>query len=170
MSRPAVRPEIDVVVPEPPEEVVRRLAEAIDAAKDAVWGSVLGSCVEITVRRDRLHFWSPQLSLQADAHDDGGTWLNGRVGPQPHVWTMFVAVYAALGFITVFALLFSYSQWVLEQPMWALWGVPLGAVIIACVFASARVGQRLGADQTEELMAFLARVLERPRASLEPAP
>lgn len=169
MSRSVVRPKIDVVVHEPPDVVLRRLEERIGEAGEEVWGSVLGSCVEITVRRDELHFWSPQLSLQAEDHEEG-TLLIGQVGPQPHVWTMFVAIYAALGFTTAFALLFSYSQWVLKQPVWALWGVPVGSLIFACVIVTARFGQRLGADQTERIMTFLSHALDRPRESLELSP
>lgn len=151
-----------------PADALERLRRGLGDADNGVCGTVLAEHVEVTIcDRDR-HFWSPQLSLTAEDHPDG-VLLRGRIGPQPHVWTMFVALYAVIGFSTLFALVFAASQWMVDQTLWALWSLPAAVVITALVYATAFVGQRLGADQTHTLMGFLTGTLDLPATEAEPA-
>ncbi len=149
-----VRPKVELVVQHSPEEVIARIKAAIEENRTACRGTVLGSTIEVGVPPDERHFWSPQFSLQVEPHEDGAI-IFGRIGPQPHVWTMLVAGYAIFGFSSLFALFFAYSQWRLAQPMWALWVVAAGVALTGVIYGTARIGQRLGADQTDHLCHFI---------------
>lgn len=165
MKRPEVRPKIKLVVPLSANEVLERLRRGFEAERSKLRGSVLGSCVELTVRCDQQHFWSPQISLQVEQHDEGAI-LHGRVGPRPQVWTGLMAAYAIIGFSSFFAFFFGMSHWLLDRPLWPLWAVPLGIAFAGVVYLIAYVGQRLGADQTQELADVLDAALELPPDSL----
>ncbi|MEM1029091.1 MAG: hypothetical protein AAF928_03820 [Myxococcota bacterium] len=155
MDAPEVRPKLEFTVTSSADVVLDQVRRALDQHRDACTGRVLGSTVEIGVVATERHFWSPQLSLQVESHEDGGAIIYGRIGPQPHVWTMLVAGYAIFGFSALFASFFAYSQWRLARPMWALWVVGFGVGMAGVVYGTARVGQRLGADQTERLYRLL---------------
>jgi hypothetical protein len=171
MERPRVRPHVELEAPLAPADALERLRHELGKAGNRVCGTVLAEHVEITIcDRDR-HFWSPQLSLTAEEHPDG-VLLRGRIGPQPHVWTMFVALYAVIAFTTMFALVFAASQWMVDHTLWPLWSLPAAAIITALVYLTAFIGQRLGAAETHTLMAFVAAALELPEAgpAVEGAP
>ncbi len=163
MRRPQVRPKIELTVELPPEEVLRRFKECVRERE--VQGSVLGSCIEVTVLDKQQHFWSPQLSLQVDDHD-GGALIYGRLGPQPQVWTLLVAMYAIVGISCGFAMFFAFSQWLLDEPLWALWALPLGLGLTGLVYGSAYIGQHLGADQSHELARVVTHALELPEDAM----
>ncbi len=165
MHRPRVRPKISLHVELPPSEVLTRFKACMAEHDRECKGSILGSCVEITVIADKQHFWSPQLSLQLDEHE-GGTLIYGRLGPQPQVWTMLVALYAIVGISSGFAMFFAFSQWLLDQPLWALWALPLGLALASLVYGSAWIGQRLGAEQTHDLARVVTRALDLPEDAL----
>lgn len=163
MRRPHVRPKIEFVVALPPKEVLARLKSCLKAP--GCKGSVLGSCVEVTVEAERQDFWSPQISLQIDTHEEG-TLVYGRIGPQPQVWTLLVAMYAIVGITSIFAMLFAFSQWLLNEPLWALWALPLGFGLAAMVYGTAYIGQRLGAEQSHELALLVTHALDLPDDTL----
>jgi hypothetical protein len=165
MRRPRVRPKIELVVELPPSEVLARFKACMAEHDRECKGSILGSCVEVTVIAGKQHFWSPQLSLQLDEHEQG-TLIYGRVGPQPQVWTLLVALYAIVGISSGFAMFFAFSQWLLGQPLSALWALPLGIALAALVYGSAWIGQRLGAEQTHDLARVVTRALDLPEDAL----
>lgn len=159
MERPEVRPHVELRAPLAPADALGRLRDRLRDTDNGVCGTVLAEHVEITIcDRDR-HFFSPQLSLTAE-DDSGGVLLRGRIGPQPHVWTLFVALYAVIGFSTLFALVFAASQWMVDGTLWALWVIPAAAIITALVYLTAFIGQRLGAGETDRLMAFVDETLD----------
>ncbi len=164
MERPQVRPHLELESPLAPGEALARLRRKLAVSGSSCCGTVLAEHVEITIcDRDR-HFWSPQVSLTAEPHA-GGVVLRGRIGPQPHVWTLIVALYAVIAFSTLFALVFAASQWMVDRALWGLWALPAAAVVTALVYLIAYVGQRLGADETHTLLAFVDDALDRTQAS-----
>lgn len=146
----------------PVEEVVARFTTCLEVSGAEVEGQILAGCVELSFRREKRHFWSPQLQLQAEPLEAKPTQtrIHGRVGPQPHVWTAFLAVYAVASFVATFALLFAYSQWRLERPMWALWVLGVAAALGGAAYTTAKIGQRLARDETAALLELLHRTVD----------
>ena len=163
MQRPRVRPKIELIVEQPPDEVLARFEQCLKLPECR--GSVLGSCIEITVSDDEQHFWSPQLSLQVHEQSSGSL-IYGRLGPKPHVWTMLIAGYAIVSISLIFAMFFAFSQWLLDEPVWALWALPIAVLMIALVYGTASIGQRLGAEQTHRLAELVTKTLELSPSAL----
>jgi hypothetical protein len=166
MSRPRMRPRFTVPLPGDAEAARRRIRAALEADGCDVRGGCVGERVELRVPEEEQHYWSPHLSLVFD--DDDGHWVaRGRFGPHPHVWTMFLAIYAHVAFVGIGGAMYGISQWLVGQEPWALWALPLCAGVGALVYLSAFYGQGLGSDQMYRLRAFVERALE-PEPPTEP--
>lgn len=168
-----MRPRFRLEVPLPPDELHRRLSARLACAGCPCRALVLGNHVEVMIRADLAHFWSPRLSLEMTPHE-GGTELHGLFGPNPSVWTLFLAGYAFLILSGGFAAVLGLVQLGLHQPAWGL--TVAAACALACVlpWLGSRLGQRLAAEQMELLRCFLRESLglehERAASELCPAP
>jgi hypothetical protein len=54
----------------------------------------------------------------------------------------------------------------LDEPLWALWALPLGLGLTAMVYGTAYIGQRLGAAQSHELATLATHALDLPDDTL----
>lgn len=154
-----MRPRFRVPVRGDAQSARRRLQAALKAEGCRLKGGRVGERFELTVPDEDRHYWSPHLSLVFD-DEDGELTAEGRFGPHPHVWTMFVAIYAHVVFIGIAGAMYGFSQWMVGEHPWALWALPITALLAALVYLSAFYGQGLGSDQMYELRAFVEEVLE----------
>ncbi len=166
-----MRPRFRLEVPLPPEEVHRRLSDQLGCAGCPCRADVLGDHVEVMIREELRHFWSPRLSLEIQPQA-GGAALTGLFGPNPNVWTMFLAAYGFLLLSASFAGVLGLVQLGLDMAPWGLW-VAIGC-LLGCVlpYVGSQVGQRLAAEQMELLRCFLQESLglEHERANLPACP
>jgi hypothetical protein len=135
-------------------ELEERLRERLAARRGSIVAVFVPDRVELVPHPSTTHFWSPQLMLQLEEREDG-THIQGRFGPHPPVWTMYVAIHAIGAFGTLGAGIFGLSQYLVGEPPWALWVLPLSPLLAALVWALAFVGQNLGAEQMYVLRRFL---------------
>jgi hypothetical protein len=161
MARPPIRPRFHIPLTGDAEEARARVQRALEHARDRVRGGRVGQRFELRVPDEARRYWSPHLSLVID-DDDGALVAEGRFGPHPHVWTMFVALYAHVIFLAIAAVMYGLSQWLVGQDPWALWGIPLALLLTAIVYLSAFYGQGLGRDQMHELQSFVEHALAPP--------
>ena len=153
-----MRPRFRLEVPLAPDAVHARLRSQLDATACPCRAVVRGDHVEVMIREELLHFWSPRLSLEIEPHAEGAT-LQGLFGPAPHVWTMFLAAYAFLGLTASFAGMLGLVQLGLGQTPWGLW-VACGALVGGVLpYLGSQVGQGLAAEQMELLREFLSDAL-----------
>jgi len=103
--------------------------------------------------------WSPHLSVQVE-YREGGSLLRGRYGPHPELWTLFVFLYAAVGFLTVIGLVLGFVQWQSGMDPWGLWSTGIGAVGLGILYLISMAGQRLGAHQMEDLRRRVDQLVE----------
>lgn len=132
---------------------------------------MLGNHVEVTIRDDLRHFWSPHLSIELKEAEEGAV-LNGLFGPSPNVWTMFLAGYAFLILTGFFSGVLGLVQLSLGEPAWGL-GVAIGSALACAIpYAGSVVGRRLAAEQMEVLRCFLEESLQidHPRSESEICP
>lgn len=154
MIGPGMRPRFERVIPKTPAQTLQQLHETLEQPDGAVTGSILGRHVRLRIPEDRRTFWTPQLDIEVEPHGDGAL-VRGLFGPHPDIWTFFIATYAVMTFCGITGLLFGLVQWSLGWSPWALWSVPIVALMIGSVYAVALVGQRLGYDQMVQLRDFL---------------
>lgn len=153
-----MRPRFRVPIEGEAERARRQIQRAI-AESSWVRGGLVGQRLELTVPERERHYWSPHLSVVIEEEEDGQTVLEGRFGPHPHVWTMFIALYAHVGFIGIGGAMYGASQWILGQDPWALWGVPLAAALGLLVYLAAFYGQGLGGEQMYRLRSFVEQAM-----------
>lgn len=154
-----VRPPLSLITELVPAEVLTRIETALGEPGCPLVGSVLGHHVELLFRREKRHLWSPWLSAEVHAHDQGAR-ISGRFGPHPNLWTLFVALYAIWCFAATGALVYGLSQWTLDRPPTALWFLPLALLFTAAQYAASLLGQRLSARQTAFMRRFVRQASE----------
>ncbi|TNF23647.1 MAG: hypothetical protein EP329_26960 [Deltaproteobacteria bacterium] len=160
VSGPRLRPRFEITVQRPPEDVAEAFTEALERADAPVVGARLGEHVQLSLPEDRRTTWSPHLDLRLEDLGDGGTRIRGRIGPHPHIWTLFTALHLAVAFTAIGGLMWGLSQMMANESAWALWSVPIALFLHAFIAGAAFIGQGLGADQTYQLRTFLDDVLE----------
>jgi hypothetical protein len=148
-----------MTTPHEPAEVIQRVKVALKAGRGAIVGQAFPGRVEITVPRRDTHLWSPQLIVDVRP-TEGGSRLEGRFAPHPHVWTMYVGACAIASMATFGALVLAFAQWMMNERMWGLWVAPGTAVLAGLTFGAAFVGQGLSTQQMFLLRDFLRGAVE----------
>lgn len=163
-----LRPKFELTISEPAERLLERMERRLRAADCALCGVVTPSRIELQVPPARKHLWSPELRVEV-WQDGAACRLTGAYGPHPHVWTMFLAVYAGLSFVAFLALIFVLAEYTLGEPLQALYLLPALVLLAVGARSLAFVGQGLAKPQIEELRAFLDDTIARADAA-ESAP
>lgn len=156
--RAHLRPRFDLTTEIDLPGVLERLRSRIERSDD-VLGLVLDSGrIELTLNETKVRFWSPQLTIDAETRESGtGTVLHARFGPHPHVWTLYLALYATSVALAIGCAMFGISQWMVDSEPWALYLIPISVVSSALIYGASYVGQGLGALQMQELRSLVER-------------
>ena len=107
-----------------------------------------------------IHFWSPQLQLEINEVDDGGSQLHGLFGPNPTLWTFFMFLHFGVATFFIILCIWAYSSASLEKP----YGLQIALMILMALlwivfYVFGRMGRRKGKPQMEELYRFMINVL-----------
>lgn len=159
MSRPHLRPHFDLIVQAPLEGVKARLEDRFSHGGDTWAGHITGRHAQLVIRRRKRKFWSPWLTFAFES-DQEGTLLTGRFAPHPSAWTFYVAGYGMVLTSLLGLGFFGLSQWIAGEPPTMLWSLPIGLFLLAALYLSAFVGQRLSAGEMEAMRAFVVEGFE----------
>ena len=155
-----LRPRFTLQVRRPAPEVIAAVRARLERPGCPVEGMGAGRHLELFVHPERRHFWSPWLSLDVDPVPGGAALIAGRFGPHPSVWTGVMSGYALVAFVVLGGLVFGGTQLLVGHRPWGLWALAPGLLLGGLLYAAARVGQRLGAEQMALLRGFLDRCLD----------
>ncbi|MEM9553608.1 MAG: hypothetical protein AAGC60_05065 [Acidobacteriota bacterium] len=155
-----LRPRFELTTSLEVDSVLDRVRAALAESDDAM-GMVLDSGrIELTPHEDTVRFWSPQLTIDAERRDSGdGTVLRARFGPHPHVWTLYLALYATSVSLAIGCIMYGASQWMVGSEPWGLYLTPLALILSALVYGASYVGQGLGSLQMQELRSLVERAI-----------
>jgi hypothetical protein len=156
-----LRPKFEATTEEPAELLLGRVSRELRARGCSVCGIATSDRIELHVPSERQHLWSPELRVTVE-RQGSETRLTGAYGPHPHVWTLYVGIYAGIAFAAFVVAVFGFAQWMMEREPAALYWLPALALLGIGAHAVAFVGQGLGADQMDELSAFLRRIVDQP--------
>jgi len=142
-----------------PDTFSAALKRALTEHSGSVVGNVYKAACVLKISAEEAHFWSPQLHLSIE-NETPGTVLHGLFGPRPSIWSIFVALYAALLFLGSMGMIFGFSQWTLGGSGMLMWTGPAALVLAGVIYAVGRTGRRLGMDQMVQLRDFVDRRIE----------
>lgn len=113
--------------------------------------------ISLHVLEKDSHFWSPRLSLSLEPEGNDTTRVNGTYGPNTNVWAAFLYGYLLVGSAGLFSGLLGACQFWLEMRPWGLGLFLVAVVVMAGMYVSAQLGQKIGAQQ----MFLLHQIYER---------
>ena len=157
-----IRPQYKKTVQGMPHEVLARIRIDLDRRNAPCEGTVSNHHALLRIPDADAHFWSPRLTVQVEPAEDrpGSTHIRCMFGPSPTVWTLFIAIYAAVGFLGMVALIWGMAQRSLGMDAPILWGVPMAIVVGLSAWLTSGYGQHLGRAQMGTLKDFLDEVLD----------
>ena len=155
---PPIRPTFHLDLPMTVEQAVGALRSEFEADGEHPFQN-RGQHVVVTVPASVRRFWSPYLSMEAQA-SGAGVRLHGRFSPKPTIWTAFMLSYIALTTAGCFGLMFAVSLAIIGKS-------PAGAAVLAMLFllgaagmyAASQIGQRMARDQMNDLHAKVLRAV-----------
>lgn len=150
MERPHMRPRVDLYIAASPEVVLGEVRRRLSDPACPSQGTVGRRHLNLMVREEDRHTWSPCLDLEAREEGEG-TRLRGRFGPHPWLWSLYMALYAFCAFVAVVAGCYGIAQVALAWTPTAFLGVIGAGLVALAAYGSSFVGQRLGDDQMHML-------------------
>lgn len=178
MGRPRMRPLFKLELALPAPRLMAEIRSRLQAPRAPIVGTVLRRHVQLTVREQDRHFWSPHLNLDVFEEGDGSV-LRGRYSPHPSLWTFVMAVYGVLSMVALAGTVYGASQLTLGWTPWGFAALPLAAAGAAATWLASAMGQRLAHAQMEQLHDFLSDCVHHasqpppapePQAVLAPLP
>ena len=154
MTSIRIRPRFKHHAKASPNAIKEEIQKHLDAENAPVVGRMMQSYITIRIPMDTRHFWSPQLSISLEEHEEGGTIVRGLYGPLPTIWAFFTYGYGALGIIALFIAVVGFSELALDKSGMILWWLPAIAGAALVLYLIAQTGQKLGVEETFTLHHF----------------
>jgi hypothetical protein len=159
MKKNLIRPTFSIPLSPGADEAMGILRERLRGMDYEECTRSKGRCAYFFVDEDERKVWSPHLSIQVEPKSEGSL-LRGRFGPHPELWTLFMFLYTAVGFLATIGLLLGFVQWQSGMEAWGLWGVWLGIPGLAILYGISATGQKLSSHQMEELKERIDRLVD----------
>jgi hypothetical protein len=153
LSTPRVRPRFQIEAASDPDALMEKVRERLATCPDCTGVSV-GRHAELFVADEVRRVWSPWLSITAERRSEGSM-LRGRFAPHPGIWTLYLFLAFGLGFALLVGTAWGYAQWAIERTPWALLSLPVVLLLGSGLYFASIVGQRLGAEQMDQLRVTL---------------
>ena len=150
MTSLRIRPTFTIPLSLDPDEAMALIRTRLQGSRYAECSRSRGRCADLYLDQKARKLWSPYLSIQVE-EGENGTILRGRYGPHPEVWTLFMFLYAAVGFLAVMGLMLGFVQWQSGMAPWGFRGFYLGVPGLALLYWISATGQHLSSHQMQEL-------------------
>jgi hypothetical protein len=149
---PRLRPRFVLVSELTPDATSARLEQLLRAEDGKLVGQSVKHHMMFGLRDQAHHFWSPWLQLEVRSEiGQDQTRVYGRFSPSPSIWMGFAMAYLGLATLSLFAVTFAVSQWMLDRAPDALWVLPICAAVAAAMWTATRIGRGLAAEEMAQL-------------------
>lgn len=142
-----IRPRFNMIVQTPQGKLEERIQYALQQPGCPITGTMTSGHVFLKVLPEERHFWSPELHLAFEPHEEG-TQINGLYGPHPLVWFYFLMGYTALAVSSLFVSIIGMSRLSLGLSAHILWLLIIFGVVTLFMYLASQAGQKLGVEQT----------------------
>ena len=154
-----IRPTFSIPLVPGPDEAMAILRERLKGMDYDECTRSKGRCAYFFVDEEERKVWSPHLSVQVEPAT-AGSLLRGRFGPHPEMWTLYMFLYTAVGFLVTIGLILGFVQWQSSMDPWGLWGVWIGVPGLAILYGISATGQKLSSHQMAELKRRIDELVE----------
>ncbi|MEM9378949.1 MAG: hypothetical protein AAGB93_03290 [Planctomycetota bacterium] len=139
-----------------PDVLSERIAAAL-SAPEGLPHRRAGHHFLVWLPEDRRRMWSPWLHLDVNEVEGEPTraTIFGRFTPAPSMWTAVMFSYLALGVLAVGGGLFGYCQWMIDEPPWGLWFLPVTGGIALVILLFSRTGQSIAREQMVDIVSVV---------------
>lgn len=139
------------------EQSKEQLLTAFDtSAKTPFIVKRLDDHIFIKLKKEDLHFWSPQLDLEITSIKENTSKIHGLFGPNPTLWTFFMFLHFGVATIFITLSIWAYSSASLHKPYTLQLILMLGMVIVwFTLYALGRAGRKKGKPQMRLLHEFM---------------
>jgi hypothetical protein len=150
MPKPRIRPTFAIPLTPGADEAIGVMRDRLRGTDYEGCTRSKGRCAYFFVDEEERKIWSPHLSVQVEPRPEGSV-LRGRFGPHPELWTLFMFLYTAVGFLATIGLMLGFVQWQSDMEPWGFWGIWIGVPGLAVLYGISATGQKLSAHQMDEL-------------------
>jgi hypothetical protein len=159
-----LRPTFTIPLEPDPDEAMAVIRRRLEGTAYRECSRSKGRCADFFVNQAERRIWSPYLSVQVEPAG-AGSLLRGRFGPHPELWTLYMFLYTATGFMAVMGLILAFVQWQSGMDPWGLWGVGVGVPGMLSLYLVSRTGQKLSAHQMDGLRRRVSHLVEGMESS-----
>ncbi len=120
-------------------------------------GKIVDNLIILDISHEEVHYWSPQLTFRVERspENENHTILSGLIGPRPSVWTMFMFIYFSTGIIGFFISSYSIAKYNLGEFSYTIFAFPIAILFMLTAYQAGKFGEKLGANQVENLKNFI---------------
>ena len=159
MQGHSIRPTFSIPLTPGADEAVTILRERLKGMDYDECTRSKGRCAYFFVDEKERKIWSPHLSVQVEPATKGSL-LRGQFGPHPEIWTLYMFLYTAVGFLATIGLILGFVQWQSNMDPWGFWGVWIGVPGLAVLYGISATGQKLSSHQMAELKGRIDELVE----------
>lgn len=152
-----LRPRFQIEIAKSKEIILSKLKKKDE---DLFESNQVDDHIFIKIKKEELHFWSPQLHLEIVEQDDKSSKLYGVFGPNPSLWTFFMFLHFGIAFIFIIFGIWAYTQWSLNKSYTLQAAIMILMVVLwFALYFFGRMGKKKGRPQTEQLYNFMHKKL-----------
>lgn len=120
--------------------------------------------VFIKYKKEKTHFWSPQLHLEIDETGAKSVKIYGFFGPNPTLWTLFMFLHLIVATLFIIFGIWAYVNNSLNKP----YGLQIGFMVLLVIlwvslYIFGRIGKKKGKPQISELYGYMMEILSQEK-------
>ena len=123
--------------------------------------NLAGNYIYLGIGFSKRAYWSPNLQLELEEHEDGRTHIRGVFGPDPVLWTLFMFLHFVIAGIFLIFGVIAYSKFNLNESFQFDLAVMF---VMTCfwflLYFIARYNRSRGVDQAKDLEDLMRKILD----------
>lgn len=161
LNKILLKPRFKIERHEDKAKIIKKFSDEFAKGGSNFLGKIVDHHIIIDVNKDEEHFWSPQLHVEVEEDDKGGTLIKGLYGPKPQIWSLFMFIHFGVALAFMVFLVLTYTRWSLEQDYtFAFTMTTIMPILWFVLYFIGRIGRKKGAEQIQQIDAFINEIID----------
>ena len=161
LNKILLKPRFKIERHEDNAKIIKKFIDEFAQGGSNFLGKIVDNHIIIDVHKNEEHFWSPQLHVEVEDNENGGTLIKGLYGPKPQIWSLFMFMHFAVALAFMIFIVLTYTRWSLEQDYsFALMMCIILPILWFVLYFIGRLGRKKGSAQIHQINAFLKDILD----------